>query len=371
MAFQLQYKDDSPDIIADRARMGTEVRESFFDLYSEDLKEASKVLALAFAGERRVFLCGTGSCYAVAALLQGRFINPPQAARGPLPAALLSARPMGNPDPLAEAGGTRIFARQLEAFGGDGDVLVLFTPDGNGSSLVEAARTAREQGMFTLGVSGGDGGRLADGDLLDIELRVPSIEESLVLEMQTAIACLLSEEVRRQMALSWGVTPLLMPRAANTDELIQLAVQAAEQAGLVRTGDLVVVTAGVPTGVSGTTNMIKVHLVGGALLNAVGIGQGSASGPVCICREPEEAAEKLRPGDVLVLPYTANAILPQLRQAAAIICEEPGANGHAATVGLTLGKPVIVGAAGATSRLRDGQYVTVDCTRGIVQALPH
>ena len=77
------------------------------------------------------------------------------------------------------------------------------------------------------------------------------------------------------------------------------------------------------------------------------------------------------PGDVLVLPYTANAILPQLRQAAAIICEEPGANGHAATVGLTLGKPVIVGAAGATSRLRDGQYVTVDCTRGIVQALPH
>ena len=193
MAFQLQYKDDSPDIIADRARMGTEVRESFFDLYSEDLKEASKVLALAFAGERRVFLCGTGSCYAVAALLQGRFINPPQAARGPLPAALLSARPMGNPDPLAEAGGTRIFARQIEAFGGDGDVLVLFTPDGNGSSLVEAARTAREQGMFTLGVSGGDGGRLADGDLLDIELRVPSIEESLVLEMQTAIACLLSE----------------------------------------------------------------------------------------------------------------------------------------------------------------------------------
>ena len=81
----------------------------------------------------------------------------------------------------------------FEAFGGDGDVLVLFTPDGNGSSLVEAARTAREQGMFTLGVSGGDGGRLADGDLLDIELRVPSIEESLVLEMQTAIACLLSE----------------------------------------------------------------------------------------------------------------------------------------------------------------------------------
>ena len=125
-----------------------------------------------------------------------------------------------------------------------------------------------------------------------------------------------------------------------------------------------------PTGVSGTTNMIKVHLVGGALLNAVGIGQGSASGPVCICREPEEAAEKLRPGDVLVLPYTANAILPQLRQAAAIICEEPGANGHAATVGLTLEKPVIVGANGATRILTDGMLVSVDCAHGTVQRLP-
>ena len=98
------------------------------------------------------------------------------------------------------------------------------------------------------------------------------------------IACLLSEEVRRQMALSWGVTPLLMPRAANTDELIQLAVQAAEQAGLVRTGDLVVVTAGVPTGVSRTTHLIKVHVVGGALLNAVGSGQGRSSAPaMCWC----------------------------------------------------------------------------------------
>lgn len=193
MAFQLEYKDDSPDIIANRAKMGMEVRSTFFDLFSDDLKEASKVLALAFAEGRRVFLCGTGSCYAVASLMQGRFINPPEPGRGPLPAAMLSAVPTGNPDPLAEAGGSRLFARQVEAFGSDGDVLVLFTPDGNGTSLVEAARTAKEFGMFTLGVSGGDGGRLADGDLLDIELRVPSIEESLVLEMQTAIACLLSE----------------------------------------------------------------------------------------------------------------------------------------------------------------------------------
>ncbi len=88
----------------------------------------------------------------------------------------------------------------------------------------------------------------------------------------TVMACLLDEQVQRQMALYWGVVPLMMPYAQNTDQLVEFAVQAAEKAELVKQGDLVVVTAGVPVGVSGTTNMIKVHLVGGALLNAVGIG---------------------------------------------------------------------------------------------------
>ena len=139
---------------------------------------------------------------------------------------------------------------------------------------------------------------------------------------------------------------------------------------LVKQGDLVVITAGVPVGVSGTTNMIKVHLVGGALLNAVGVGTSNASGPLCVCRSPEEVAAKFRPGDVLVVPYTTNDLLPYIRQAAAIISEESGVNGHAATVGLTLGKAVIVGASGAVQRLKDGTMVSVDCARGVVQTLP-
>ena len=186
----------------------------------------------------------------------------------------------------------------------------------------------------------------------------------------TVVACLLNEQVQRQMALYWGVTPLLMPYASNTDELIAFAVEASEKQGLVKKGDLVVVTAGVPVGVPGTTNMIKVHLVGGALLNAVGIGQSNASGPLCVCRSLEEVRVKFHPGDVLVVPYTTNEILPQIRQAAAVISEETGVNSHAATVGLTLNKAVIVGAVGATGNLRDGMMVSVDCARGVVQTLP-
>ena len=172
------------------------------------------------------------------------------------------------------------------------------------------------------------------------------------------------------MALYWGVEPIMMPYASSTDELVDFAVQAAAQAGVVHEGDLVVVTAGVPVGVAGTTNMIRIQQVGGALVNAVGIGEKKASGPLCICRSTDEVAEKFQPGDVLVVPYTTNELLPSIRQAAAVITEEASVECHTATIGLALDKPVIVGAAGAVQRLTDGTMVTVDCTRGLVRAMP-
>ena len=186
----------------------------------------------------------------------------------------------------------------------------------------------------------------------------------------TVVALLLDPQVQRQMALYWGVEPITMPYASNTDELVEFAIRAAEEAGLVKQGDLVVVTAGVPVGVAGTTNMIRVQQVGGSLLNAIGVGDKKTTGPLCVCRTLDDVAEKFHPGDVLVVPYTTNDLLPYIRQAAAVISEEASAESHTATVGLTLDKPVIVGAAGATRRLTDGTMVSVDCARGVVQTLP-
>ena len=183
------------------------------------------------------------------------------------------------------------------------------------------------------------------------------------------IACVVDDWVQRHLSLSWGVTPLLMPYAHNTDELIDLSVKTAEEAGLVHTGDLVVVTAGVPVGISGTTNMLKVHMVGDSLLNGVGIGDHNAKGPVCICRSNHDVKTKFRKGDVLVVPYTNNEMLDAMRDASAIVVEEAGLNSHAAIVGLTLGKAVLVGASGATRVLKDGAMVSVDCDRGIVQSM--
>lgn len=184
------------------------------------------------------------------------------------------------------------------------------------------------------------------------------------------IACVIGESVYRQLSMSWGITPLMMPMVHTTDELLEKSVMLAQQAGYVQDGDLVVITAGVPVGVSGTTNMIKAHLVGDALLTGAGVGCQVATGRLCICRDDNDLRAKFRPGDVLVASSTTNDMLPQMRVASAIITEEPGMNSHAAIVGLTLGKAVIVGAAGALHKLRHGMLVSVDSERGIVQALP-
>ena len=183
------------------------------------------------------------------------------------------------------------------------------------------------------------------------------------------IACVLDESTRRQMNVYRGVVPLMIDYAHSTDELIEMSVNASEKAGLVSSGDMVVVTAGVPVGVSGTTNMIKVHMVGNSLLAGVGIGHQNVKGEVCVCRNTAEANKKFKPGQILVVPFTTNDALPFMKQAAGIITEEAGANSHSAIVGLTLDKAVIIGATNATRTLQDGMLISMDCNRGVVQAM--
>ena len=191
---------------------------------------------------------------------------------------------------------------------------------------------------------------------------------------QPIIACVMKEQVQRQLALSWGITPLMMPLAHSTDELIEMSTSLAKENGYLHNGELAVVTAGVPVGVSGTTNMIKIHMVGNCLATGVGVGRGktdlvSASGKACVCRTLEEVKAKFRPGMVLVVPSTTNEMLGYVRDAAALVVEEPGLNSHAAIVGNSLLKPTIVGAADACSHIRDGLDIAVDCAHGSVQRL--
>ena len=191
---------------------------------------------------------------------------------------------------------------------------------------------------------------------------------------QPIIACVMNEQVQRQLAISWGITPLMMALAHSTDELIEMSTSLAKENGYLHDGELAVVTAGVPVGVSGTTNMIKIHMIGNCLATGVGIGPdgsalANATGKACVCHNLDELRAKFKPGMVLVVPSTSNEMLSYVRDAAAIVVEEPGLNSHAAIAGKALLKPTIVGAAGATSHIRDGLMVAVDCAHGNVQRL--
>ena len=191
---------------------------------------------------------------------------------------------------------------------------------------------------------------------------------------QPIIACVMDEQVQRQLSLSWGITSLLMGPAKSTDELIEMSTALAQKNGYLHNGELAVVTAGVPVGVSGTTNMIKIHMVGNCLSTGVGVGREnadltSASGKACVCRTLDEVRAKFKPGMVLVVPSTTNEMLEYVRDAAALVVEEAGMNSHAAIAGKALLKPTIVGALGACSHIRDGLDIAVDCAHGSVQRL--
>ncbi len=180
------------------------------------------------------------------------------------------------------------------------------------------------------------------------------------------IATTVNPKVQRQLNLSWGVLPYLVPVANTTDEMFDMGIEKALESGLVKNGELAVITAGVPAGISGTTNTLKVHIVGKVLVQGVGIGEVSVTGELCVAQTVKEALDNFSDGNVLVTPSTNNEMLPIIKRASAIIVEEGGQACHAATVGLALDIPVIVGADNATRILKTGSVVTVDAERGLV-----
>jgi pyruvate kinase len=180
------------------------------------------------------------------------------------------------------------------------------------------------------------------------------------------VAVTSNEKVCRRLALVWGVYPQLSQRATTTDEMLEYAVEASVNSKIVKHGDLVVITAGVPVGEAGTTNLMKIHIVGDILAKAQGIGRKSAYGKVVVAQNAEEALRKVKEGSILVTIGTDRDMVPAIEKCSALITEEGGLTSHGAVVGLNLGIPVIIGVENATKLLKDGQEITVDAARGVI-----
>jgi pyruvate kinase len=180
------------------------------------------------------------------------------------------------------------------------------------------------------------------------------------------VAATHSERVMRKLALVWGVYPVKTNKLDATDEVIEHSVQKAMEEKLIGYGDLVVITAGVPVGVAGSTNLLKVHVVSELLYKKVGVGKSTVVGKACVGRYYDELKEKFNEGDILVVPVTDKDLVPLIKKASAVITEEGGLTSHAFIVCMNLGVEVVVGATRATEIIEDGETLTVIGSRGIV-----
>ena len=174
------------------------------------------------------------------------------------------------------------------------------------------------------------------------------------------------EAIVRRLQLNWGVQAVTGKEASDTDAVVDNAIFAALDNDLIKAGDLVVLTAGVPVAKAGSTNMIRVQVVGDVLLRGTGIGRNSAIGKVCIAESKEDLEKNFTDGCILVVRSARADFVDYMKRASAIVSEEAGLTSESAIVAITFGIPTVVGAAHAADILENGEVVTVDASRGTI-----
>lgn len=176
-----------------------------------------------------------------------------------------------------------------------------------------------------------------------------------------------SEETARRLSLNWDVYPIVTPYFNSTDEMFERCINLAKEHGYVREGELAVLTAGVPIGLVGSTNLLKVETVGKILLKGKGTGIHSVvTGRVKVIRTEQDLLTDFADGDIIVTESTNDLMNSFIERAGAVITENGNLSGHAAMMGLNLSKPTIVGAKEATSVLNNGDIITLNGKTGVV-----
>ena len=180
------------------------------------------------------------------------------------------------------------------------------------------------------------------------------------------VAVTFSESQARKLALSYGVYPYVSKKPSTTDEMMDLAAIVAKNNGYAKEGDLIIITAGVPVGERGTTNLMKIQLIGSKLQNGQGIGEEAVVGRAVVATSAEEAIKNATEDCVLVVKSTDKDYMPAIEKASALVVEAGGLTSHAAVVAIAQGIPVVVGAENITSLVENGEVITVDSRRGII-----
>ena len=175
-----------------------------------------------------------------------------------------------------------------------------------------------------------------------------------------------SQQTWRELALWWGVHPVRLSEMSDINVAAREAVTTCVREKLLPEGELVVITAGVPVGRPGSTNVVEVLTTGTILLSGTPLSHKNASGKVCIARTPQEAIDKVTPGCILVVRQLSEEYRPVLPKVGAVLFESGLLFSEGNSLAMDYNLPCIVGVADAFSTLMDDDVVSIDGTRGLV-----
>ncbi len=172
-------------------------------------------------------------------------------------------------------------------------------------------------------------------------------------------------EIRRRLNLSWGVVPLLTEVFYTTDEMFDKSTRLLLQREYVKRGDVVVITAGIPMGISGMTNLIKVHIVSDMVGKGHGLGGEPKTAKATIAKDVKEAISKVNEGDILLIPSFNPELEPLLDKLQGLIIEDEKLP-PSLIPWRSKGLSIIVGAKGMQDKLTQGEIITIDPERGVI-----
>lgn len=182
------------------------------------------------------------------------------------------------------------------------------------------------------------------------------------------IALTEKEGIGRHLNLYWGVTPVFCRDFGSNEEVTNKVLKSAENLEMAQTGDSIVIVAGFPIGIAGTTNTIKVSTVGDVLLKCHPMEEVNITARACVIHNIDEAVKNFREGDIIVAKNTTPELMPLMVKASAIIVGSTDDDDYenAIATGKALDIPVIVCKENVDIRIKDGALITIDSQNGII-----
>lgn len=178
------------------------------------------------------------------------------------------------------------------------------------------------------------------------------------------IAATTNEKVRRQLAIEWGVYPIRATLASSIDDLFYESINILKNIKFVKEGELVILTAGMPLGKAGSTNIMMVKTVGKLLCKGMGIGKHKISARACVAKNAKELEENFNDGDIIVTIGVYKDMLPYIQKSSGIITVEGGLTSQGAIVGINYHLATVVGVGEAMNSIKTGDIISIDATTG-------